>query len=86
MANPVYIPTRCVGPHARLERLHDSVDGAQRVVAGQFATPILVVGAGRLGDHLNVGVVRTNMVGSSLVLSIDCCSRFALIVVGTPWW
>ena len=86
MAHPVCIPTRCAGPHARLERLHDSVHGAQRVVAGQFAAPILVVGAGRLGDHLNIRVVRTNMVGLSLIVGIDCCSRLALIVIGTPWW
>ena len=85
MAHEVWIPTRSAGPHARLERLHDGVNRAQRVVAGQFAAPKLVIGAGRLGDHLNVGVVRTNMVGLSLIIGIDLCSRLALIVIGTPW-
>lgn len=85
MAHEVMVPSRCAGPHARLERLHDIVHGAQCEVAGQFAAPKLVVGAGRLGDHLNVGVVRTNMVGSSLIIGINLCTRSALIEIGTPW-
>ena len=85
MAYEVWIPTRCESPHARLERVHNSVDGAQRVMAGQFATPKFVVGTGRLGHHLDIGVVGTNFLGSSLIVGIDLCSSSALIITRTHW-
>ena len=85
MAYEVWIPTRCESPHARLERVHNSVHGAQRVMASQFATPKFVVGTGGLGHHLEVGVVRTSFLGSGLIVGIDLCSSLTLVVIGTHW-
>ena len=85
MAHEVWISTICNGPHARLEGVHNSVHGAQRVMAGQFPTPELVVGTGRLGHHLDVGVVRTSFLGSSLIVGVDLCGSLTLIVIGTRW-